>query len=1018
MFTEKMDVDLLRPGTVPISKDTNLWFEFLLNPNLLEEHLKKTKPDPSPTELIIKFLAISIEQSTGREPEVVEIVDSEKPKEVVKPQSSKLSKRSRALKILALKIAAYLNWDLNILESKLPFSIQLLLFQDLLRFTNDCYVDPATHYDIDFSKEPDHVLFSLSLYHRWVLRAVVDNGLSFKLRPGVQESGGLTAPPVTEDTLNHLEENAERSASVVLSGIVSYKEQSSTEHHIIPSFETFTPLLEDSSESEAPSWHLGVKTSNCEFLVMVLTDLSSYLFFREDYSGARFVIEKCKKEFEKWQDINENAGNGRFCKTTLDVINGYLIACQPPTKSSIMSLTEKFHLSVRENYEGILTILVEDNTRREIPMCYRDCLELDIASALSSRTFTATRDLLFQIQSLNTVLKRATDNVCFYDYAEKLMHARRGVEIFLWAFKPFVSKSELGWSEKQKSELERLRLFVLELIESCDPPVAREIAESDVIKNFLSPQDIAESLAVLPVKIPMPPEAQTQFSPPDFSNMQLRVAKLEKKLLTSNDPHVIKDIIIKLVEMNAMRPAWQINYKWELGNPMHIAVQNLPAGVVSSFMYVILGKARLYDQLQKYECALQLLEVAAQEAALHQINVMMKVASLIDWEIIFVKSHYLHADWHNRARGQIIDSLLPRLLIMFEVADLPRPEILEQGALMLLNLGQWDVLTVGMSAVCSDKRLNLPICELASGLAYACQDIVKFKGNKKVSRDAWDLIVPVFGHAGNMQKRGGGGAGTVMHQDSPSLMSGINHYVILQFVLQLRDVSVLTCCIALLARLHNVLRDEVNLELIVEQTALWPGVVSNANSYNTQLVSETLLQLVNQALQYYPKNISWMKLLGDINFVNGQYSGALKYYMLAITTASDHFSRPLVKTMIEDYVYKRMIKCLTQLQCHVQAAVMCQFLEEIDYHTAFKCLAEPLCSDALDAHYMCVWDINILEYLIYLQTKRNNKDRAKKAIDMIGLLELNSNNNDEIKREAANKRKTKFLYSLAKQYLL
>lgn len=75
------------------------------------------------------------------------------------------------------------------------------------------------------------------------------------------------------------------------------------------------------------------------------------MFFREDYSGARFVIEKCKKEFEKWQDIDENAGNGRFCKTSLETINGYLIGCQPPTKSSTTSLTEKFHLSVRENYE-------------------------------------------------------------------------------------------------------------------------------------------------------------------------------------------------------------------------------------------------------------------------------------------------------------------------------------------------------------------------------------------------------------------------------------------------------------------------------------------------------------------------------------------------------------------------------------------------------------------------------------------------------------------------------------------
>lgn len=39
-----MDVDLLRPGTVPISPDTVLWFEFLLNPNLLKEHLSKHSP--------------------------------------------------------------------------------------------------------------------------------------------------------------------------------------------------------------------------------------------------------------------------------------------------------------------------------------------------------------------------------------------------------------------------------------------------------------------------------------------------------------------------------------------------------------------------------------------------------------------------------------------------------------------------------------------------------------------------------------------------------------------------------------------------------------------------------------------------------------------------------------------------------------------------------------------------------------------------------------------------------------
>lgn len=38
---QKMDVDLLRPGTVPISPDTVLWFEFLLNEDLLLKHLQK-----------------------------------------------------------------------------------------------------------------------------------------------------------------------------------------------------------------------------------------------------------------------------------------------------------------------------------------------------------------------------------------------------------------------------------------------------------------------------------------------------------------------------------------------------------------------------------------------------------------------------------------------------------------------------------------------------------------------------------------------------------------------------------------------------------------------------------------------------------------------------------------------------------------------------------------------------------------------------------------------------------------
>lgn len=61
----------------------------------------------------------------------------------------------------------------------------------------------------------------------------------------------------------------------------------------------------------------------------------------------------------------------------------------------------------------------------------------------------------------------------------------------------------------------------------------------------------------------------------------------------------------------------------------------------------------------------------------------------------------------------------------------PRVEIQEQCAICLLNLGQWDYL---MSL---DKRGSH--FELPEAFAAACHDILKFKGTKKVCKDAWEI---------------------------------------------------------------------------------------------------------------------------------------------------------------------------------------------------------------------------------------------------------------------------------------
>lgn len=52
-----------------------------------------------------------------------------------------------------------------------------------------------------------------------------------------------------------------------------------------------------------------------------------------------------------------------------------------------------------------------------------------------------------------------------------------------------------------------------------------------------------------------------------------------------------------------------------------------------------------------------------------------------------------------------------------------------------------------------------------------------------------------------------------------------------------------------------------------------------------------------------------------------------------------------------------------------QVAVLCQFLDDVDYTTAFKALQEKNTYDAMDSYYVCIWDISILEYLARILCK-------------------------------------------------
>ena len=54
-----------------------------------------------------------------------------------------------------------------------------------------------------------------------------------------------------------------------------------------------------------------------------------------------------------------------------------------------------------------------------------------------------------------------------------------------------------------------------------------------------------------------------------------------------------------------------------------------------------------------------------------------------------------------------------------------------------------------------------------------------------------------------------------------------------------------------------------------------------------------------------------------------------------------------------------------------KVAVICQFMDETDYATAFKSLQEKNAHDAMDTYYEFMWDVTLLEYLVSIFLSQN-----------------------------------------------
>ncbi|XP_018407743.1 PREDICTED: integrator complex subunit 8 [Cyphomyrmex costatus] len=1000
-----MDVDLLRPGTVPISPDTILWFEFLLNPSLLQKHLSKPFPDPSPTDLIIKFMTINSDQKEME----LKGIDGES-NDVKTNGTNKWTHKNLALKILSLKVAAYLRWDLDVLEKKLPLLIQLTLLQDLFYITIDIAVEIPTIPEFFMETASDQLLFTLVLYHRWHLRAIIYRALSNKQPkqqllhiPGTQEST-YVPPGIVDDIIRKLEVHIPNSVSA-LNNILQMTDIKPK----VLSFDTFQMLTEDSTEIKQ-NWENMNLVNIDEFKCQIHYDLAMFHLLREEYQEAKHHIKQAKEFYSNFNPVEKLT----YCKVQKEFLDGCCLACEVPLEEVTSSLTQRLHTSIKDQYTNILQILQADNVFREIPQVYRDNLELDVQGGLVNRKFVVARDLLLQIQCLNLVRKILDDSIILGDYVTEIKAAgTKGQDVLFWALDNVLEKATT-------MDKKRISRYLLYLINTANiEGLAPKLFNNPFYASLFDEAELAVlQQAIVSDEIEIPDLLlHNDWSIPSVSFIQkarIEVFELEQKLIESYDSHIIRETLIQLDGKHRMKPLYHVNGCWELPIPLQSVVMTLPRGFLQDYSYVLLAKSRELITSKNFDGAIGLLKILDKELQEHVKSggsLIFKLCKLVSWECLLVEIWKCFQAWPT-TNDCDVQSMIVRskqCLGALQASDqlIPRQEVIEYCTVFLLNIAEWEYLTS------LEKRWSYT--EFAAAISSVCQDIVKYKGTRKFPRDAWDMILAAFGPTRDQsQKRSSSGS------NSGSSSKDVAASIALTLT-RLREPMVLTVVISLLARLRNILRDESSLELHTQYLSLWPASVPNANSYNIRQIGELLFQLLTQALKYYPCNVPWLRLMGDLNFVLNYYESAMRYYLEAIMIASDLFSQPIPRTQIDDLVYRRMIKCCAHLQCYTQAAVLCQFLEEVDYSLAFKMAAsdQKSCAvaDAMDAYYHCIWDTTILEYLIQLHTKRGEHHRKQLAIKVIGLLELNSNNNEEIQREAANIRKAKFLRALAKQYV-
>ncbi|XP_071277673.1 integrator complex subunit 8 [Agelaius tricolor] len=979
-----------RPCTPPQTS----WFEFVLEEALLEQHLQKPSPDPPPVQLIVQFLEQASKPSVNEQNQVQPPPDN---------------KRNRILKLLALKVAAHLKWDLDVLEKSLSVPVLNMLLNELLCISK---VPPGTkHVDVDLSSLPPTTAMAILLYNRWAIRTIVQSSFPVKqVKPGPPQLNVMNhiqqEKELTENILKVLKEQAADSI-LVLEGALKLNRDLYV--HTIRTLDLLA-MEPGMVNGETESSTAGLKISAEEIQCQVCYDLGA-IYFQQGSTNAA-VHEKAKEKFFKTKElIAKNGSSSLHFTIDEERLAGYCQACEVLTSSDDASQQatpySKIHSCMKSGkYQDLVKIFLEDNLTLSLPEQFRQSVLRELFQKAQQGN-EALDEVCFKVCVCNTVCDVLQGRIIDIQFCQLFLKPSKEKIDFLLE----VCSGSINLESASEELKRRMAAFLKNLCLGMeDLQFVFMISSHELFIKLLKDDErklLIDQMRKRSPRINLCTKPVTSFYDIPAS-ASVNIGQLEHQLILSVDPWRIRQILIELHGMTSERQFWTISNKWEVPNVYGSVILGIKDSLTRDLVYILMAKGLHCCAIKDFVHAKQLFAACLElvtEFSPKLRQVMLNEMLLLDI--------YTHEAGPGASGERPPSDLISRVrgYLEMRVPDIPlRQVIAEECVAFLLNWCENEYLTMQVPLPLVQTN---PYVKLGQLLAATCKELPGPKESRRTAKDLWEVVVQICS-VSNQHKRGNDGrVSLIKHREST--LGIMYRSELLSFIKKLREPLVLTTILSLFVKLHNVREDIVN-DIAAEHISIWPSSIPNLQSVDFEAVAITVKELVSYALTINANNHFWLIIQADIYFATNQYSAALHYYLQAGAVCSDFFNKMVPPDVYTDQVIKRMIKCCSLLNCHTQVAILCQFLREVDYKTAFKALQEQNSHDAMDSYYEYIWDVTILEYLTYLHHKRGETDKRQIAIKAIGQTELNASNPEEVLQLAAQRRKKKFLQAMAKLY--